>query len=98
MNWNNVILLAMAILAANLSFLTERILFVVLPKSGVKHGFWRVLEILALYFAVGGAAYLLESKLGPVQHQGWEFYAVTVCLFMVFGFPGFVYRYLWRKH
>jgi hypothetical protein len=97
-NWNNVVLLAIAIVAANLPFLTERILFVVSPKDSVKHGFWRVLEILLLYFAVGGAAYLLESKLGPVQHQGWEFYAVTVCLFMVFGFPGFVYRYLWRKH
>lgn len=88
----------MAIVAANLPFLTERILFLVSPKDGVKHGFWRVPEILVLYFAVGGAAYFLESKLGPVQHQGWEFYAVTACLFMVFGFPGFVYRYLWRKH
>ena len=98
MNWNNAILLVLAVIAANLPFLTERILLVVAPTNGVKPGFWRLLEILLLYFIVGGAAYLLESKLGPVQHQGWEFYAVTVCLFVVFGFPGFVYRYLWRKH
>jgi hypothetical protein len=27
----------------------------------------------------------------------WQFYAVTVCLYLVLGFPGFVHRYLRRR-
>ena len=27
----------------------------------------------------------------------WEFYAVTGSLFLVFAFPGFVYRYFWQR-
>ena len=51
-----------------------------------------------LYFAVGGLAWLVERfSMGQVAAQNWEFYAVTACLFLVFAFPGFVYRYLWRK-
>ena len=38
-----------------------------------------------------------ESRAGPVYRQRWEFYAVTVCLFLVFAYPGFIYRYLWRR-
>jgi hypothetical protein len=32
-----------------------------------------------------------------VAPQGWQFYATTGALFIVFAFPGFVWRYLWRK-
>ncbi|MDD5329971.1 MAG: DUF2818 family protein [Sulfuricella sp.] len=91
------ILLALAFLAANLPFLTERRLFV-LPTEGGKGLAWRLLELILLYFAVGGVAWLVERNLGPVQQQHWEFYATTVCLFLVFAYPGFTYRYLWRHH
>jgi hypothetical protein len=47
---------------------------------------------------VGGIAYLLESRIGNTFSQGWEFYAVTGCLFLVLAFPGFVHRYLRKKH
>jgi hypothetical protein len=46
---------------------------------------------------VGGLGWLLSKKIGTPQHQGWEFYAVTGCLFIVMAYPGFVYRYLWRR-
>lgn len=62
-----------------------------------KSFFARLLELLVLYFIVGALAYALESSIGNVFAQGWEFYAITGCLFLVLAFPGFVLRYL-RKH
>ena len=53
---------------------------------------------LAAGFALTVAlAYLLESRAGSVHPQDWEFYAVTVCLFLVAAFPGFVWRYFWQE-
>jgi hypothetical protein len=37
---------------------------------------------------------LLEARAGNVFVQGWQFYAVTFSLFLVFAFPGFTVRYL----
>ncbi len=91
------ILLVLALVAANLPFLVERVFFVWRPRSGRKGLFWRLIELVVLYFAIGGLAYFVEGRFGPVQPQNWEFYAVTACLFLVFAFPGFIYRYLWRK-
>lgn len=92
------IILLLAFVAANLPFLLERRLFVLSPREGGKNIAWRLLEMVLLYFVVGGVAYLVEKNLGPVQSQHWEFYAATACLFLVFAFPGFAYRYLWRRH
>jgi hypothetical protein len=50
-----------------------------------------------LYLLVGVLARLLEGRQGVVYPQGWEFYAITYCLFLVFAYPGFVYRYMWRR-
>jgi hypothetical protein len=90
------ILILIALVAANLPFLSERIFFVVRPREGKKHLGWRVVELVALYLLVGGAAYLLENRLGTPHEQHWEFYAITACLFLVFAYPGFVARYLWN--
>ncbi|MDR1854656.1 MAG: DUF2818 family protein [Azoarcus sp.] len=91
------VVLALAFVAANLPFLFERILFAVRPASGVKNFGWRALELVLLWLVVGGFAAVLEKgAYGVVYPQGWEFYVTTLCLFVVFAFPGFVYRYLWR--
>ena len=68
-------------------------------KSGAvaKGLFWRFLELVVMFFVVGGIAMLLEGKLGDIHRQKWEFYAITAPLFVVFAYPGFVYRYLWRR-
>ena len=55
-----------------------------------------LLELVLLYFVVLGIARLLESNAGNAFNQGWQFYAVTVCLFLVLAYPGFVWRYLWQ--
>lgn len=90
------ILLVLALVAANLPFMVERLLLVVPLRRG-KHLAWHMLELAVFYFLVGGASLLLERQLGQPHPQNWEFYAVTACLFLVFAFPGFTYRYLWRK-
>ena len=46
------VVLALAILAANLPWLSNRIFFVLEPKSGTKSPWFRLLEWLVLYFLV----------------------------------------------
>ncbi len=91
-----VILLLLALTAANSPFFADRLLFFISLQGG-KNLAWHLLELVVLYFAVGGASVLLEQQLAPRHAQNWEFYAVTICLFLVFAFPGFTYRYLWRQ-
>lgn len=94
-NWFVILL---ALLAANLPFLNER-LFALIPLGSATKSFWvRLVELIVLYALVGGIAYLLESRVGNAFPQGWEFYAVTGCLFIVFAYPGFVFRYLRKRH
>jgi hypothetical protein len=97
------IVVAVALAAANLPFANERV-FGLLPlkatqtgQARTKHFVARLLELLVLYFLVGAVAYLLESRIGNVFAQGWEFHAVTACLFLVLAFPGFVFRYLRKR-
>ena len=97
MNFSTTLLLILAFVAANLPFLVERIFFVAQPKIGSKNVVWRLLEWVVMFFVVGGIAMMLEGKLGDIHRQNWEFYAVNAALFVVFAYPGVVYRYLWRR-
>ena len=88
----------LAVIAANIPFLNER-LFLLIPLRGPAKSLWlRLAELCALYFAVLGVAWLLEARIGNAFPQRWEFYAITVCLFLVAAYPGFVYRYLRKRH
>lgn len=87
-----VLLLALAVIAANLPWISNRILFIWTP-NGRKPSWVRLAEWLLLYFVAGGLALGLEQKsMGEIQTQDWEFYAVTFSLFLVFALPGFIYR------
>lgn len=88
----------LAVLAANLPFLSERLLALVSCGKGVKPLWLRLIELVVLYALVLGIAHVLEARAGNVFPQGWEFYAITVCLFLVLAFPGFVFRYLHKRH
>ena len=57
----------------------------------------RFIEVLVFYALVGVLAFAFESSMGNVFTQGWEFYAITLSLFLVMGYPGYVYRYLMRR-
>ncbi|WP_395006968.1 DUF2818 family protein [Undibacterium sp.] len=90
------LVIIVALLAASLPFFTERVFGLV--RLSFKKTVWlRLLELIVLYFVVGALGFLLESKAGNRFDQRWEFFAITACLFLVFAFPGFVYRYL-RKN
>lgn len=86
-----------ALVAANLPFLNGRLLAVV-PLKFPKNLGVRLLELVACYLIVGGVALLLEQRAGRIAPQGWEFYAITGALFLTLAFPGFVYRYLYKRH
>jgi len=90
------LLLVLAVLMANLPFVNER-LFVVGPRRSPKALGWRLLEPIAGRIQVGRIGVLLEARQGQVHAQGWQFYAVVGCLFLVLAFPGFVWRHLRRR-
>lgn len=85
--------LAVVILLANLPWLTERCFLVLQCER--KSVWLRLLEWIVLYFVTGAGAILLEQRsTGGIHSQDWEFYAVTLALFLVFAFPGFIYRHI----
>jgi len=87
----------LALFSANLPFFNER-LFAVIPTRRTAKSVWcRLLELLVLYIIVGLIARWIEARIGSVFPQGWQFYAVTVCLFLVFAYPGFVLRYMRKR-
>lgn len=91
------VVLLVALLAANLPFVNERLMAVVALPTDVKSLAIRLGELVVLYFLSGGVGLLFERRVGQIAPQGWEFYAVTGALFLVLAFPGFIWRYL-LKH
>lgn len=98
-DWLVWVYFAMAFVAANLPWFTERVFFLFEPRSGEKGPAMRLLELLALYIIIGGIGMGFERQVtGGIHYQGWQFYAITGSLFVVFALPGFIYRYDLRKH
>ncbi|MDP9043985.1 MAG: DUF2818 family protein [Pseudomonadota bacterium] len=89
------LVLLIALTAANLPFVNER-LFVVGPVRSPKALGWRMVELFAGWGATLGVGVALEARAGQVQPQGWEFYVALGFAFLTFAFPGFVWRYLRR--
>lgn len=93
------LVLAIALFAANLPFLTERFLGLV-PMRGpmpAKPLPLRLLELVVFYGLAGAVGLIFEQRAGQIAAQGWEFYAVTGALFIVLAFPGFTWRYLLKR-
>ncbi len=90
------LVLLVALCAANLPFLSHRVMAVV-PVAKPKNLGVRLLELVGFYFLTGGFGLMLERRAGQIAPQAWEFYAVTGALFITFAFPGFIWRYL-LKH
>lgn len=90
------LLIALAVLAANLPFLVNDRWMGVwrMPNKGLA---LRCLELLLYYGLVGGVGLWMEWRAGQIYPQGWAFYAITGAMFLTFAFPGFVYRYLGRR-
>lgn len=90
------LVLLAALVAANLPFLNDRLLAVVARPSPKTLGI-RLVELVVLYLLVGALGLALEQSAGQIAPQGWEFYATTGALFLTLAFPGFVYRYLFKR-
>jgi hypothetical protein len=90
------LVIILALVAANWPFLTHK-LFGLIPLKTPKSLALRLLELVVLFFAVGGVALLLEQRLGQIAPQKWEFYAIAATVFLTFAFPGFVWRYLLKR-
>jgi Na+(H+)/acetate symporter ActP len=89
------LMIILALCAASLPFVNERLFAVISVEKFLVKPFWvRLIELLVLYFALGSLGFFLESNVGNRFEQKWEFYAITACLFVVLAFPGFVFRYL----
>ncbi|MER1966137.1 DUF2818 family protein [Castellaniella sp. GW247-6E4] len=66
--------------------------------QGVPKSFFdRLLETLVCYVLVGTLGLALELNLGNAFARTWEFYAVSLSLFLVMGYPGFVFRYMLKR-
>lgn len=89
-----VTLLVVAFIAANIPFLTDRVAAVISVKN--KHFAWCLLELVILFVVVGMFARFLESRQMQIQPQHWQFFVTTGALFIVFAFPGFVYKFFWK--
>jgi surface polysaccharide O-acyltransferase-like enzyme len=90
------LVLLAALAAANLPFLNDRWLAVI-ARSAPKTLGIRLVELLLLYLLVGALGLALEQSAGQIAPQGWEFYATTGAMFLTLAFPGFVYRYLFKR-
>lgn len=90
------LVLLAALVAANLPFLNDRWLAFVARSSPKTLGM-RLFELLVMYLLVGVLGLALEQSAGQIAPQGWEFYATTGALFLTLAFPGFVYRYLFKR-
>ncbi|UJW78922.1 DUF2818 family protein [Hydrogenophaga sp. SL48] len=90
------LVLLAAVAGANLPFLNQRWLGVI-PRASAKSLGIHLLELVIWYFLVGALGLALERSAGQIAPQGWEFYATTAALFLTLAFPGFVYRYLFKR-
>lgn len=91
------LVILVAFMAANLPFVNNRWL-AVWPRTAAKAWWQHLLELVVFYLLVGGLGLGLEQHQGQIYPQGWAFYATTATLFLTLAFPGFVWRYLMRRH
>jgi hypothetical protein len=89
-------ILALALSMTNLPFSTDRVFGVISLRRG-KRLWVYLMEFALTYLILAVTAYALEAREGMVFVQGWQFYAITVALLVVFSFPGFVFRFLLRR-
>ncbi|MGG4604504.1 DUF2818 family protein [Paenalcaligenes sp. Me131] len=57
----------------------------------------RLIEFVILFVLMGVLGFAFEASQGNVFPQRWEFYAIGLCLYVVLGYPGFVFRYLVKR-
>jgi hypothetical protein len=88
--------LLLSFVLVNLPWFTQG-LFVLIPLKTVKSNGVRFGELLIYILISLGLMIGLELKAtGERYAQDWEFYAVTFFIFVLFAFPGFIYRFIYK--
>ena len=88
-----VILVAAAL--ANFFFFSGRPFGLLAPR-GIKPVWVRLAEQSCAFCAFLFVCVMSERvQYGSAYSQGWEFYVVLLCVFLVLSFPGFIYRFFW---
>lgn len=88
------ILLLLAIVLANVPWILSNRLFVVISLAKPKAIWLNLVEWLVYLVIVGLIGTLLEyTTMGNIEAQQWEFYVINLFMFIIFSFPGFIYRY-----
>ncbi|MFP4243922.1 MAG: DUF2818 family protein [Ectothiorhodospira sp.] len=99
LQWLVIGYIAVLLVSANLPWITQGILFVFTPRTGEKRVAGRLLEWFLMYGLMLGLGMGLELKeTGTLHSQGVAFYVITLVLFAVFAFPGFIYHFDLRRH
>lgn len=84
------VILVVATVAANLPFLSARVLLIG-PRRGAQGLGPRLLEWMLLGGVAWGIGLMLEARIGQVHPQGWAFYAAVACFYLTLAFPGAVW-------
>ena len=92
------LLLLSGVVLASLPFATERFFLGAPLFKQAKLSYWRALEFIVAYAIFIALGRWIEGSISQNTVQGWAFYAVTFLLFVVAGFPAFIWRYLWQKN
>lgn len=91
-----VTVVAILLLLANLPFFTVRFMGLV-DVGRPKPGRWLLVEVFSCYVLALLGVLFVEHQLEGVSYtQGWAFYSILSCLFVVAGFPGFVRFFFWK--
>ena len=89
------IILLLFFIMANLPWISERVFFIYslkMPKKIII----RLVETLVFYILGLLLAIFLEIKFsGEVYSQGWEFFSISLCLFVVMAVPSMIFHYQW---
>lgn len=84
---------------ANIPWLYERFFLFFVTTNNHKKLWMCLIEWFSYFIIWLVLGFGVEKKVtGEITSQGWEFYVITLCLFVVFALPGFIYRYDLRPH
>ena len=88
-------LILLFFIMANLPWISERV-FLIYSLKMSKKIIIRLAETLVFYIFSLLLAIFLEVKFsGEVYSQGWEFFTITFCLFVVMSVPSIIFHYQW---
>ena len=92
------LLILLSLAAANLPFVNERLFGLFrLTKLAAKPAWLVVVEVLTYFVLIALLGLAFETTLSNPFPNGMTLITIGFCIFLVLGFPGFVFRYLLKR-